>query len=130
MKKWLLILFTFLSISGFGQAKMPTEKDYIRKPYWIQFMDQETVNFNEAVKAFDVYWANHKMPEEEGDRIIAKNEPAKPLSKKEIKEIREGDEMRFQVKRFKHWIIINESFVKPDGFTMTAEERLRFHNQQ
>ena len=119
----------FFSLAASAQTKLLTEKDYARRPYWIQLIDQETVNFNEAVKAFDIYWANHKMPEEEGDRVIGKNEPAKPLSKKEIKEIREGDEMRFQVKRFKHWIIINEAFVKPDGFTMTAEEKLRFHNQ-
>ena len=130
VKKIFFFTALLFSLAASAQTKQLTEKDYARRPYWIQLMDQETVNFNEAVKAFDIYWANHKMPEEEGDRVIGKNEPAKPLSKKEIKEIREGDEMRFQVKRFKHWVIINESFVKPDGFTMTAEERLRFHNQQ
>lgn len=128
-RKSLLFITLFFSLAASAQNKQLTDKDYARKPYWIQLMDLESVNFNEAVKAFDIYWQNHQMPEEEGDRVIGKNQPVKPLSRKEIREIREGDEMRFQIKRFRHWVIINEPFVKPDGFTMTAEEKLRFHNQ-
>lgn len=128
-RKFLLFITLLFSLAASAQNKQLTDKDYARKPYWIQLMDQESVNFNDAVKAFDIYWQNHKMPEEEGDRVIRKDQPVKPLSKKEIREIREGDEMRFQIKRFRHWVIINEAFVKPDGFTMTAEEKLRFHNQ-
>ena len=128
-KKWILIIFLLITFTGFGQVKTFTEKDYAEKAHWIQFMDLESVNFNEALKAYDIYWQNHKQPEEEGDRIAESRKRIKPLSKKEIRVIREGDEMRFQIKRFKHWKIINEAFVKENGFTMTAEEKLRFHNQ-
>lgn len=119
----------FLTLASLGQARKLTDKDFAKKPYWIQMMDQESANFNEAVRAYDIYWQNNSMPEEEGDRYIEKNTPAKPLSKKEYKAIREGDEMRFQIKRFKHWVLINEPFVKENGFIMTAEERLRVHNK-
>jgi len=129
VKGILLSVSLFWAVVTFGQARKLTEKDFAQKPYWIQMMDQESVNFNEALRAFEVYWQNHKFPEEEGDRYIQRNPVVKPLSKKEYKAIREGDEMRFQIKRFKHWIIINENFVKENGFTMTAEERLRLYNQ-
>jgi len=130
IKKCLLAAFLFLSLASSGQNKKLTDADYGRKPYWIQMMDQETVNFNEALRAFEIYWQNHDMPEEEGDRYIERRPVVKRLTKKEYKAIREGDEMRFQIKRFRHWIIINEPFVKENGFTMTAEERIRLYNQQ
>ena len=129
-KKFLFILFTFFSLTGSGQAKTFTEKDYAQKPYWIQMMDIEGVNFNETLKAYDIYWQHHAMPEEQGDRYTSKSDQSKKkVSKKELKERREDAEMSFQVKKFLHWKIKNEPFVKENGNIMTATERLKFHNQ-
>ncbi len=129
-KKWILLIVLFFSLTGFSQKKTLTEKDYARKPYWIDMMDIEGVNFNETLKAFDIYWAHHSMPEEEGDRYIGKGEKtSKKISKKELKERREEAAMQFQVKKFKHWKIKYEPFVKENGNIMTAAERIKFHNE-
>ena len=130
IKKFLFILFSSFSLAGFSQAKTLTEKDYAQKPYWIQMMDIEGVNFNETLKAYDVYWQHHEMPREQGDRYPGKGEQSKMnVSKKELKERREEAEMGFQVKKFQHWKIKNEPFVKENGNIMTAAERLQFHQQ-
>lgn len=129
-KKWFLITSLFFSLTGFGQSKTLTDKDYAQKPYWIRMMDIEGVNFNETIKAYDSYWQHHNMPEEEGDRYIGKGDQTKQkVTKKELKARKEEAEMRFQVKKFLHWKIKNEPFVKVNGNIMTAAERLQFHNQ-
>jgi hypothetical protein len=128
--KLMLAFSLIFSIAGFGQSKALTDKDYAQKPHWIQMIEVEGVNFNETVKAYEIYWQHHDMPDEQGDRYIGKGDQnKKKLSKKEIKEGKEAAEMLFQVKKFKHWKIKNEPFVKENGNIMTAEERLQFHNQ-
>ena len=128
--KWIFLLPLLLSVSAFSQTKKLTENDYAQKPYWIQMMDIEGVNFNETLKAYDIYWQHHNLPEEEGDSYIGKGaEAKKKISKKELKERREGAAMRFEVKKFQHWKIKNEPFVKENGNIMTAAERLKFHQQ-
>ncbi len=129
-KQFLLGLSLLLSFSVFGQTKAPSEKDYAKKPYWIKMMDVEGVNYREVLKAYDIYWQHHKLPEEEGDRYIGKGDQQKEKhSKKELKELKESEAMRFQIKKFEHWKIKNEPFVKENGNIMTAAERLKFHNQ-
>ena len=46
-----------------------------------------------------------------------------------MKEIANATDMRFKIKKFEHWKIINEPFVKENGHIMTTEEKLKFHNQ-
>jgi hypothetical protein len=129
-KKWILLIVLFFSLAGFSQKKTLTEKDYARKPYWIDMMDIEAVNFNETLKAYDIYWEHHNLPEEEGDRYIGKGQKnSKKISKKELKERREEAAMQFQVKKFNHWKIKHEPFVKENGNIMTAAERIKFHNE-
>ncbi len=129
-KKWLLIFSLFLSFSGFSQKKSFSEKDYAKNPYWIDMMNTEGVNFNETIKAYDIYWQHHDQPEEEGDRYTGKGEKDnKKISKKELKDRRAGATMRFEIKKFEHWKIKNEPFVKENGNIMTAAERIKFHNE-
>ena len=129
-KKLLLIISVFFSLTCFSQAQKLTDKDYAQKPHWIKMMEIEGVNFNETVKAYDIYWEHHALPGEEGDRYIGKGDQLKKkLSKKELREQREEEEMRFQMKKFLHWRIKNEPFVKENGNIMTAAERLKFHEQ-
>ena len=131
IKKLLLITLLFTAITGYGQTKNPTDKDFAKQPLWIQMIDIEGVSFTETVKAFEIYWQNHIMPDDEGDRYIGKgDQKKKKLTKKELKEGREAAAMRFQIKRYEHWKIKNEPFVKEDGHIMTAAERLKFHNRQ
>jgi hypothetical protein len=128
-KKLIFVVGLLSAVSGYSQGKKLTEKDYVQSPHWISMMDIEGVDFNETVKAYVIYWQHHEMPEEEGDRVLQKGDAGKKISKKELKAIREGAAMRFQIKKFQHWKIINENFVKENGHIMTAEEKLKFHNQ-
>lgn len=129
IKIYLLIPLLF-SLNSFGQAGKFTEKDFAQKPCWIILMNTEGVNFNETIKAYDIYWQHHLLPAEDGDRTIGKiDQNKKRASKKELKERREEADIRFQVKKFQHWKIKNEPFVKEDGHIMTAAERLEFHNR-
>lgn len=131
IKKWVVLVFVLFSTSTFAQQKKLTEKDYALKPHWIQIMEKEGINYNETIKAFEIYWQNNKIPEEEGDRYIGKGDEKKKkkVSKKEMKEIARGAEMRFQIKKFEHWKIINEPFVKENGNIMTVDEKLKFHKK-
>lgn len=129
-KKYFLLIFLFISLGGMAQKKQLSETDYAQTAHWIRMMDIEGVNFNEAIKAYDIYWQHHSLPDEEGDRVTGKGgQEKKIISKKELKELREGAAMRFQVKKFLHWKIKNEPFVKENGNIMTAAERLTFHEQ-
>ncbi|MCX6314426.1 MAG: hypothetical protein NTX08_06815 [Sphingobacteriales bacterium] len=129
-KIWITFILLFICLSGFSQTPQYTEKEYARSPHWIQMMDIEGVNFNETLKAYAVYWQHHTMPEEEGDRYTGKTDQSvKKISKKELKERWAGADMRFQIKKFMHWKIMNETFVKENGCIMTAEERIKFHQQ-
>ena len=129
MLKYCLVTFVlFLSFSGWAQNKKLTEKEYALKPHWIQMMDIEGVNFNETIKAYDVYWQHHNMPEEEGDKYNGKGvQKTQKVSKKELREINAGARMRFQIKKFEHWKIKHEPFVKENGNIMTTAERLELH---
>ena len=129
-KNWIVVISFFLSISGFGQTAKLTDNDYALKPYWIGMIEMEGVNFNETLKAYDIYWQHHDLPVEEGDRYNGKGEQTKTKHlKKELKEKQESARMAFHVKKFLHWKIKNEPFVKENGNIMTAAERLRFHQQ-
>ena len=129
-KKWVVIISLLLSIPGFSQKKILSEKDYAGKPYWIDMMNTEGVNFNETIKAYEIYWQHHKEPEEEADRYIGKGQNEnKKISKKELKDRRAGAAMRFEMKKFEHWKIKHEPFVKENGHIMTAAERIKFHNE-
>ena len=130
IKKFLLGIALLMSVTAFSQAKPATEKEYAKKPYWIKMLDIEGVNYYEVIKAYTIYWKHHELPEEEADRYIGKgNQGKEKLSKKELKELRESNKMRFQVKKFMHWKIKNEPFVKENGNIMTPEERVRFYHQ-
>ena len=129
-KKWIIIFSFFFSFTGFSQQKTYTEKDYARNPHWISMMNTEGVNFNETVRAYDIYWQNHILPEEEADRYIGKGgKENKRISKKELRDRRAGAAMRFEIKKFEHWKIKNEPFIKENGHIMSADERLKFHNE-
>ncbi|MBK7433720.1 MAG: hypothetical protein IPI66_07330 [Chitinophagaceae bacterium] len=129
LKKIMVILVCCLPVAGMSQGKLPSDRDYAQKPLWIKMMETESVNFNEALKAYDLYWQNHELPEEEGDRYTGRSEPKTKLSKKEMKALREAADMRFQIKRFLNWKIMNEPYVKENGNIMTADEKLKYYQQ-
>ena len=39
-------------------------------PYWIAMMNDSTVNYYDAVNAFDIYWKNRVKPTEDNGEAI------------------------------------------------------------
>ena len=58
----LLMLFTCI---GFWAQE--TDTDYSSFPVWIEMMNQENVNMNEARKAFETYWKHNTR--HQGDKV-------------------------------------------------------------
>ena len=91
-------------------------------------MNDEDVNYFEAIKAFDLYWTTHSKPEGESDMDIKQTEKNKKrFSKREIKEAREEASMRMNIKKFDWWKNKMEPFVKEDGTIMNADERRKLN---
>ncbi len=84
-------------------------------PYWIAMMDSPGVNYNAAVRAFNLYWENRDKPTEEngeGQDIFTPNATEK----------KHPVEYVYEYKRFLDWQQRNKNLVKPDGTLMTGEE--------
>jgi hypothetical protein len=114
------------------------QKDYKKNPHWIKMMEDPAVNYFEAQKAFNEFWGDRKAPVED-DVIGANGEPEhkeektflyKVFHARELKEEKETEEYRFEHKRFKHWMLMVEPFVQPDGRILSEEEQLEIWKTQ
>ncbi|MEP7169070.1 MAG: hypothetical protein ABI855_06825 [Bacteroidota bacterium] len=140
------IVFTLLLVSGvhffsFSQSKKTPAKDYSKYPYWIEMMDDSTVNYFEAVKAYDEFWANRKKPKEE-DEIIGEKFYSSPEEKRKKsfwdrifasrveKQEMENNKYKFQCKKFEHWKFVVQPYVQPDGRILSTDEQLDLWKNQ
>jgi len=88
----IVALLTLVSLPGHSQNyKNLTTEDFTKHPYWIEMMQDETVNFYDVQKAFNTYWEN---------REITKGSGWKP---------------------FKRWEYMMSSRVLPDGTRPAAD---------
>jgi hypothetical protein len=119
------------------EKKSNPAPDYKNHPHWVQMMGDSSVNYFEAVKAFNEFWKDRKEPVE--DDVIVDGKPQeeeewtavrKLLHRKEYREEKIAEEYRFEHKKFKHWQLVVEPFVQPDGRILSAEERLEIWRQQ
>lgn len=113
----IILVFFFLAfgLKGMAQQKY-NSKDFAKKPLWIYMMNDQNPNYFEVVNAYETYWANHTLPEAEGDMDIDKKDSNKRrFSKKEVNEARQQAAMRMQIKKYKWWIARMEAFVQEDG---------------
>jgi hypothetical protein len=129
----LLILFSLgLSTSSFSQNTNPS-KDYSKYPYWIEMMDDSTVNYFEAVKAYDDFWATRKKPLEEDEIIGEKRKKSlwdRIFASREEKQDAEANKYKFDCKKFEHWIFIMQPYVQPDGRILSTDEQLEIWKNQ
>jgi len=122
-KATLLLTLIITNYISFSQTQY-NPSDYIKKPVWIQMIDDEHINYFEALKAFEMYWTTHTKPEGESDMDIKQSEKNKKrFSKRELREAREEASMRMKIKKFDWWKNKMEPFVKEDGSIMTPDER-------
>ncbi|MCF8368629.1 MAG: PKD domain-containing protein [Bacteroidales bacterium] len=88
-----LLLLTTISTSLFSQSiSVNQSKDYSAYPYWIEMMQDESVNFYDVQEAFNVYW--------------------------EGREITKGNGW----KQFKRWEWRMEHYINPDGSRVAPDK--------
>ena len=66
MKKLLLFAFSIFLLTFPGRAQQNNQgadiaKDTAHYPYWVQMMQDPTVNFFKVQRAFNIYWQNRKI---------------------------------------------------------------------
>ena len=64
----ILLLLIFVNVNSFAQ-KSNKVTDYSKKPYWIDMMKDPDVNYFEAIKAYNEFWAKREKPSEEDEKI-------------------------------------------------------------
>lgn len=98
---------------------------------WIALMDDSTANYFAVVTAFNTFWEHHEMPVEE-DQILRGSKDEKETrgflrklfrgSEKKEREMRHR--YAFAVKKYRHWLILVEPYVQPDGTILTKMQQL------
>lgn len=70
MKTFKPLLFLFaafiISLGASAQAGKNSQPDYANHPYWIEMMQDHSVNFYEVQEAFNAYWENRKITKGSG----------------------------------------------------------------
>ena len=131
MKKILLVcVCLYFSPSLIAQTNQHTDKDYAKKPLWINMMDDPNVNYLEIEKAYTVYWQHHVMPETENDVMGEKTAEDNHPSKRARRRIEADNDMRLAVKKYEWWRAHVLPYVQSDGRILSTDERLQIWKQQ
>lgn len=102
---------------------------YKANPVWKEMMDDPNANYFEVQKAFDLFWEGKEMPLEE-DEIIGEKRKLKDtfinrlFNAQELKEQQEREDLAFDCKRYRRWLIKTEPYIHDDGSIMSTGERL------
>jgi hypothetical protein len=123
------ILTTFLALVASFSVLSQSQSDrrYQSEPLWIQMMDAEHVNYNEAVKAFNLFWQNREKPTTENELFSASNEEKAAsdfVHKKKRKKEVDAIQYAFEYKKFIRWQAKVQDYLNPDGTVMNADERI------
>jgi len=134
----LIVILSFMATVTYGQdSKVKRIADYKTEPVWITMMEDPNVVYNEAVKAFNIYWSDKIEPEEEDELItegkftrLQLDSAREVRSKWSQAQLNEYMEMKYQFKRFKNWKRINWPYVQSDGRILSEQERIEIYQQQ
>jgi hypothetical protein len=138
ISKLLLVLVAIFSFSV-SKAQVPdSKKNYAKKPYWIEMMNNPNSNYFETVKAYDTFWEKRKKPKEEDDKIGEKEKKANEkknifqrwFKSREEKEEEEAKKYRLDCKKYEHWKMKVKPYVQPDGRILSAQEQLDLWKKQ
>ena len=133
------IYLILLSAALSAQTQKPSKlTDYSKQPYWVAMMNDSTVNYFEAVKAFKAFWKNRKEPSEENEmkeHAERKKEDhesrlGKVVHAKEIRLDKESEKYSLEYNKFLHWKMMVEPYVQPDGHILSQSERLEIWKKQ
>lgn len=123
----LVIGVTLIGISSCKSPSVVTDEtinqvdSLVLYPYWIAMMNDSTVNYYDAVNAFDIYWKNRVKPtEDNGEAIDIFGNQKSP--EEEQNEKSRTSEYVFEYKQFLNWKQTHKNLIKPDGTLLTNEE--------
>ena len=96
-------------------------------------IDDSTVNYFEAVKAYDDFWVNRKKPLEEDEIIGEKRKKSlwdRIFTSREERQEEEANKYKFECKKFEHWKFIMQPYVQPDGRILSTDAQLEIWKNQ
>ena len=129
-----LLLIPFLSLQMAAQKSDKT-RDYTKYPYWIEMIKDSSVNYFEAVKAYDSFWKGKEKPMDE-DELIGQEKKSgeKEVKGKKARKLKEEKELyakyALDCKKFEHWKLQVKPYIQADGRILTKEERLKIWEEQ
>lgn len=133
---FLLSIVVCISISTNAQTTSTTTSSN-DLPVWVKMMEDENVNYFEAVEAYNLYLKIHPMPGEEvEEELMGGDEASKEEYEREMKrenkkikteeqrrELVQREQISYQAKRFRNWMQEVKPFVQEDGHILTQSER-------
>lgn len=108
---------------------------YHSTPVWKEMIADTNANYFEVQKAFELFWEGKELPTEE-DEIIGEKRKLKnnfinrTFNATELKAQLLKEELAFDYKKYRWWLMKTEPYVKEDGSIMTPSERLQLWKQQ
>ena len=139
----LKLFFCFMLLLSLNAIKAQetkyNPKEYSNQPMWIEMMDDSSVNYYEALKAYEQYWQNLIRPQEEEDAINEhgsrkaereREKFEKKLAKMTPAERTVFDRMKYECKRFDNWKREVKKFVQEDGHILSYDQKLEIWNRQ
>jgi len=124
MLKKLLFLFIISLFAGssgiYAQRKAsPKPADTANYPYWIKMMDDTSVVFAKAERAFYLYWKNRPKPQNDQEENEKGFEG----------EGKENIKYAYEYKRFKAWEQSAKNLVGPDGKVLSPAKQIEIWEQ-
>lgn len=132
MKNILVLACLLVFSHTHSGAQENKEALYRKSPVWIDMMNAPHVQYAEALRAFELYWANREKPAGEHAMLGADNTEKRKADfvRKKKKKGGEAEQYAVEYKAFMHWKEKMAPYVKPNGEVMTAEERLQYWETQ
>lgn len=112
-----LLIFLFLLVVQISNAQNET-------PQWIEMMEDPNVNYHEAIKNFEEYWADKEKPMEEKEIFKTKKTLVKDYKSKRTLQY------AFEYKKFQNWRKKILPFVQEDGHILNNAERLELWKKE
>ena len=94
-----------------------TEKQMADYPYWIKMMDDTNANFNDAEKAFYIYWLHRQKPVNDDNEGIE--------TEKDEASANPNIQYTYEYKRFRAWEQYVRNYVMADGRIMPPHQRIQ-----
>lgn len=126
---FLWVLCTHNYISAQEPADTSRFITYRLTPVWKDMINDSTANYFEVQKAFELFWKDKELPEEEDEvigekRRLKNNFVNRIFNQKELKEQQLRDELAFDYKRYQWWLIKMQPYVLDDGSILSPQQRV------